>query len=194
VNPFYYAGTLWYAWFFLLGAVLAKHRVPLTAWVARRATLTTALMLVACVALYGMPDLQDGKGVVVNALGFVVVAAGASGLMLLALGRGLVGRVLMKPPVQFMGRISYGYYLVHFPILALALHYWLGHVNSWWIAVAVIAASVVVAWGLNVGVEKPGMALGRRIAKALESRLLKPLVVRDEPVAAMEPAAAEAGL
>jgi peptidoglycan/LPS O-acetylase OafA/YrhL len=103
-----------------------------------------------------------------NALGFGLIALGASGLMVLALARIRMGEALKLRGVLFMGRISYGYYLVHFPIILLVLRYGVGHVSLAWLAVVVVVGSIGLAWGLNVAVELPAIKLGRAWAGTLE--------------------------
>jgi peptidoglycan/LPS O-acetylase OafA/YrhL len=71
-----------------------------------------------------------------------------------------------------MGRISYGYYLIHVPLLLLFIHYGSARVPNVVIAAAVIATTIGIAWLLNIWVEKPAIELGRRLADKLDRRLL----------------------
>ena len=166
------AGTVWYSYLFLLGACLARHRLWLAEWVARLPRAVIVIGLLGCLAMYGMPVMSDAYPVWRTALNFSLIAGGASGIMLIALARPLTGAVLRARPLLFMGRISYGYYLIHVPLLLLFIHYGSARVPNVVIAAAVIATTIGIAWLLNIWVEKPAIELGRRLADKLDRRLL----------------------
>ena len=82
-------------------------------------------------------------------------------------------RFLETPPVKFLGRISYSFYLYHATALlsAWALHRWLlppGIDPLSWLGGAIlllwcITATAAMAWVSYVAVERPMMRLGRRL-------------------------------
>lgn len=165
--------TVWYAYFFLLGACLARHRTMLANQVAGIPKVAVALGLVLCLAAYGMPVMSDALALWQTALNFGLIAAGASGIILVALCRPLAGDVLTVRPLLFMGRISYGYYLLHFPVFTLIFHFARGRASNYLILVAILTTSILLSWLFNVGVERPAIDLGRSIARRLDRRLLK---------------------
>jgi peptidoglycan/LPS O-acetylase OafA/YrhL len=78
--------------------------------------------------------------------------------------------VLRCPPLQFLGRISYTLYLVHFLVLigGLALLQGLAetpHTFAFALLAYLVPASIAAAWLLSVIVERPLMALGRRLTQ-----------------------------
>ena len=73
--------------------------------------------------------------------------------------------ILNRAVPQWLGRISYSLYLIHWPILcamAYALH---GRVPLWFIIVAVIVASLIAATLMHRFVEVPAIKLGQRVAR-----------------------------
>ena len=157
-----------YLSFMLLGALL-RHRDD-------RATMdaSTRRMLAALVVYY--------LGVFPVAASWAIgpfnnyVVCGAIALLLFLLGDGLV-----KPtarPLVWLGRISYSLYLFHAPLTMLALWWVLQQpVDSVWrgqhmlayllgcTLLAIVVAALVERW-----VERPGIALGRRLARRWQAR------------------------
>jgi peptidoglycan/LPS O-acetylase OafA/YrhL len=82
-------------------------------------------------------------------------------------------RVLEAAPVQWLGKISYSLYLVHFPLLALAVRFW-----GPWGGVAALPAIFAVAWLLWRLVERPSIQLSRWVAHRLERLEIKSAVAR----------------
>jgi peptidoglycan/LPS O-acetylase OafA/YrhL len=93
-------------------------------------------------------------------------------LVSVLLGHGWLQRALDRPVLVFIGRLSYGIYLIHiFGILLaykLTEHYW---TNSLIAGVPryILACllSIAGAWLLHWAVEKPCIALGRRWSEAI---------------------------
>jgi peptidoglycan/LPS O-acetylase OafA/YrhL len=82
-------------------------------------------------------------------------------------------RALQAGPVQALGRLSFGIYLTHFPILFTvvaaswtALH---GHVPGWsnlGLSLALLlAATLLAASGFERWIDRPAIALGRWLAR-----------------------------
>jgi peptidoglycan/LPS O-acetylase OafA/YrhL len=87
-----------------------------------------------------------------------------------------VSHALRRPPLRFLGEISYSTYLVHWPVLVAltallrrsieltpTLHF---------VLLLVVGAPLVAAasWALHRYVERPGIALGRRWSSRLEGQ------------------------
>ncbi|WP_441248488.1 acyltransferase family protein [Kitasatospora sp. McL0602] len=107
---------------------------------------------------------------------FFALMAAAVGLRDVRGGRSLLAR----PWLEFLGRISFAFYLVHYFVLDAFRHYgMLGH----WSTAAVVpllaafGATLLAAWALHAGVERPA------------ERLLRGLLPVREPVptAAVQP-------
>jgi peptidoglycan/LPS O-acetylase OafA/YrhL len=74
-------------------------------------------------------------------------------------------------PVLWFGAISYSFYLLHFPVGMKFLHLAMGKFPHLWpslLAVCAFVASVVAAWMLYQTVERPAMALSRKIRAPAE--------------------------
>jgi peptidoglycan/LPS O-acetylase OafA/YrhL len=81
-----------------------------------------------------------------------------------ALTPGRVAQFLERPGPRFIGRISYGLYLVHLPLL-LAMAVLLRDVLAFNVMLLFVpAVSVVAAVVFHRLVEAPSIALGRRFA------------------------------
>ena len=62
--------------------------------------------------------------------------------------------------------LSYSAYLIHFPLIQIALREgWFGR-SFWYFLAFVLAATTALAWVSFRWIEKPGMEMGRRLARA----------------------------
>jgi peptidoglycan/LPS O-acetylase OafA/YrhL len=78
--------------------------------------------------------------------------------------------IFSSPPLQWLGQLSYSIYLVHWPVMAASKNV-LGIegtgdplVKLTWIGV-----TIACAWGLTRWIEKPMIAVGKRVT-ALQAR------------------------
>src|SRR5690606_11079154 len=101
----------------LAGALLAcalLRRIRLrSAWARGIADALAVVGLAASVVFWNVATVRSTW---MYPVGFLVVAACTVGLILGALQGGLVTRVLAVRPLVELGRISYGVYLLHWPI------------------------------------------------------------------------------
>lgn len=84
---------------------------------------------------------------------------------------GPVSRVLGAKPLQWLGAVSYSLYVVHQPLVT-AFGWWSreSSVNLWLAQVPAVVVSLLAAEALHRWVEKPGIAIGQRIAGITTSR------------------------
>ncbi len=127
-----------------LGRVAGPVLGPILAWSG------LAMILTAAVA-YSSATVFPGIAAVLPVAGALLVIAGGSG----GSRRGPVV-VLGTPPAQFLGRISYSLYLVHWPILILAA----AAIGPYavlpdWAPPLLALGAIPVAWLLNRYVEEP---------------------------------------
>jgi peptidoglycan/LPS O-acetylase OafA/YrhL len=161
-SPFAYFGLHTRAWELGIGAALALCR-PMLPLMTRRAANGAAAIGVSMVV--GSAVLMDeatpfpGTAALVPVLGTaLLVAAGAR------LPDGLVSSTLARPVPRYVGRISYAWYLWHWPVLVLATARW-GEVTSaedgaathaaWSVVGAAVALSFVLAAVSHHLVEQP---------------------------------------
>lgn len=161
-----------------LGAVLA---IVLHRWGSRLPTRALAvaggLALVALLAVLLMPyrlpePWLTGPNSIPAALTLVVVAS----VVLVPASAGAT--VLTWAPLRWLGGISYGLYLYHFPILQALRH----HVDigpEWGRMLIGVAASLLVAWASFKWVEEPFLQLKERLDARQRPRTDLPVV---EPV------------
>lgn len=188
------------AWEFAAGALIA---LTATAW-RRLPPGFAAAAGFAGLGLIGWSCLEfdqqtpyPGRAALVPVLGTVlVVAAGCS------TPQRAVGRCLSLPVMRALGRLSYSWYLWHWPILVLAPAA-LGHPLDWPARLAAVAGSLVLAMLTLRYVEQPvryavglrrssgrSLALGSMItAVAVSAALLLPILV-PAPVGPGAPATA----
>jgi peptidoglycan/LPS O-acetylase OafA/YrhL len=90
-------------------------------------------------------------------------AMATAGLILYAHRRGAMHAWLAGPIAQFFGRTSYSLYLFHPLIGWTAMSVALLRFNEWIALCVGLAASVISAWVAYLVVEKPSIALSRRV-------------------------------
>lgn len=97
----------------------------------------------------------------------LTAAAICSGLLIIASTQaGLAQRVLSARPLVHLGRISYGFYLWHFPILKIGGSY-LG--RSWPATLVLLGVSYLVALASYRFIERPFLRLKTRVASIKNS-------------------------
>ncbi len=149
--------------FFMLGALLALHRhraIALAQPVLRHPRVTAVLSLL-CLGLAPSHWYSD-----------LTMAAGAAGVMLLALAAPGAQAFLLRPTIQTLGRVSYSLYLTN-TITLHALAAWLGPRLPVPVILALgIPAIAVATWASFTLLENPSARLGglltrrRRVAVA----------------------------
>ena len=163
-EPFAYFGLHTRAWELGIGAALALLRpmLPLmTRGAAQGAALLGATMVVGAAVAMDESTPFPGTAALVPVLGTaLVVAAGAR------LPDGVVSRTLSRPVPRYVGRISYAWYLWHWPVLVLATARWgeattgddgaaaSSHAPAT-VVVAAVALSFVLAAASHHAVEQP---------------------------------------
>ena len=154
-QPFAYFGTFSRAWQLALGGLLAIWTQALMKISHRTQSLLGVVGSVAiCYSMFFIHESQVGVTpypgwlAVAPTIGAVaIVAAGC------ASGSTQLQNLLSLKPLQFLGGISYSWYLVHWPFLVL------GHVifrqSNLSINLYLVAASLLSAWFLSVLIENP---------------------------------------
>lgn len=162
-----YAETLHYLIFFVVGALLAKHRGDVVAWWRGRSRPLHLLLGVAAFGLYAyarvLSSFWDAPRIAWDAED-LLVGVGATILIVWLLASSRAQRVMDWPPLVFLGRISYSLYLLHLLVL-FSLVRTLPGVSVYLLLPAALALSVGLAWLSYRVVELPSMRLGRLLAE-----------------------------
>jgi peptidoglycan/LPS O-acetylase OafA/YrhL len=159
-----YMGSMFRAGSLGLGAVFAFHENWLRENAARVRTVSAALFIVALVIRLTGDLVLQPWGPLANLVGFSALC-GAILVAVIGLHGAAVwpARVLRGPVLTFVGRISYGLYLYHFPIYGLfgLLRHQPVNVET---AAAAVAVSFVVASLSFYLLEQPILRLKERFA------------------------------
>ena len=152
--------TLGNAWLFVLGAELARNRARIQRWAQAISPSLRWIILVVGLLLVNL-RWQGGSamanGLLIPVGGAVLVAASAY--------FGELRPLLGSAPVQWLGKVSYSLYLIHFIVLFSLTH--LLHPSGLALAL-MVPVSLAAAAVLHAAIERPSIAwgpvLGRRIA------------------------------
>jgi peptidoglycan/LPS O-acetylase OafA/YrhL len=145
--------------YFIIGILLSKHSQAIRS-VFQRLSQTTRVLLLAVPATTFCID----NGFLSGSRDLLHDIAAAM-LIVLALNTPKITSLLNCAGLQWLGRISYSLYLIHFPILLALGHIMLGHVSFGLYALTVIVTSLSAATLMQMFVEAPAAKLGQRIAR-----------------------------
>ncbi|WP_241549109.1 acyltransferase family protein [Gordonia alkanivorans] len=153
-----YMATYTRAWQFGVGGLVAIGLPALARFGARRAGGPVALVLgwaglagiVVAAFIVNAHTLYPGTAALLPTAGAALVIASGC-----AVGSGsvFVGRLLATPPLKFLGRVSYAWYLWHWP--AIVLYEAVVGASSWPVLLAVSAGSLVLATISTLLFEEP---------------------------------------
>lgn len=147
--------TLGYVPLFMLGITLAAHRTAIVALMSRAPApliATAGVLLVWLEPGIEKPHLRD-----------LIAGPGAALLIVAALTSG--GGFLNRPPMLWLGRISFSLYLIHLPVLLTIDHLLGDRFGMGWCAALAPAVSVLLGWVFYKAVERPAMRLGRDVSR-----------------------------
>lgn len=166
--------TLEYAAIFMLGIVLARNIGRLTGWYKNLKTWQRVGMLVVSLLVY-----NESYRLVSTPfwhLGDMPITIGVIGLIIVGLGSNRVSSLLKKPPLRFLGRISYSLYLIHGTVL-FTLYSLLHNKISPLIFFAIyLPAAMMIFWLFYVTVEEPFMKMSQAV-KEQPGSLLAPIPI-----------------
>jgi peptidoglycan/LPS O-acetylase OafA/YrhL len=116
-----------------------------------------------CFAVFLLP----WDSVATQSVGLTVIAIASALLIFSSFESKLIGRFLSTPALVFTGKISYGWYLWHWPLMLLATFRIERH---GWIEVFVLAASIVLSYVMAVAsyflIELPFLRLKKKYSGA----------------------------
>lgn len=147
-----------YIVFFVAGIALARHAERWRAILGAIPSPIRPLLWLACLAAAMCPAalLPWSR---------YVWGIGAVGILMLAMTSPGARRLLLLPPLRWLGRVSYSLYLVHMLVLLAAVHLLYGRLPLPAILLAAVVLSLVSAEIMFRCVERPAMEIGRRFAR-----------------------------
>ncbi|MNU37766.1 Acyltransferase family protein [compost metagenome] len=154
-----YATTAHYTTIFAFGAVMARYRREILSLLETLSFRLEAHLLALILTAYMYP-FDNPWNIGQRFAGDLAIMVGAMGLIAFALRRpGFFG----ARPVQYLGRISYSLYLVHFGCISAVL--WAAGENGspWMIWGVSIPLSIAAAHLMHVAVERPSQKLSRNV-------------------------------
>lgn len=158
-----FASSSRYIILFVIGAVLAQAGNPFErAFVTIGAPLKSVLLGIALACLLYRFVVVDGQ---MLPLAGYVRWCGVALLFVFCLYSDWAAKLLNHRIPLFLGSVSYGVYLTHFPILLCVKRL----VGGAFVAYAVVLGSILAGWAINKFVEQPMIKAGRRVSAKLPS-------------------------
>lgn len=150
----------------LIGALLAVVFLDgRAAWLKRRAVGWIGLVTLAVLALIGTADHQGSEGSLALYGGLTVCGLASAALIghLITADTGWLHRIFAFRPFVWLGRVSYGVYLFHFPIFQWVQHErWPSLAKTMAVEYALTAVAVLLSWFF---VERQALRLKDRRAR-----------------------------
>ncbi|WP_261302574.1 acyltransferase family protein [Paenibacillus andongensis] len=162
VNPTYLI-TLHYIGFFILGALLAKHRDYLKSLYTKLSKMVKLTILLAAILCYTyswwfLPNVVYAHLTIINDW---AIAVGSSVFIVYSINTAIIRRLLLFKPIHFVGKTSYSLYLFHLPAFLTLINVFYGKFPIWLILVLSFFASFVLAGIMYYLIEKPSILLGK---------------------------------
>jgi peptidoglycan/LPS O-acetylase OafA/YrhL len=145
--------TLYFLPFFIFGLLVAQRRDQLCRWASHVPPFGQGVLWLTAIVLLSLQrDLPNGIG--------------AALVIVLSLTSPLAIRILATPFLQWLGRISYSLYLTHLLVLGALVHVFYDTVPLTWLLLGVVMLSLPIAQISYSLIERPSMALGKRITRS----------------------------
>ena len=158
------AETLVQVWYFVAGALLARHWPAIGERLARTPAWAVACAGAASLVLLLAQWLTPAPSTVA----FVCTGVGAVGVVALVGAAPRLRGLFSKPVATGLGAISYPLYALHFPLIVAAVLVFTPMTGNVQLAAVAGAAIALALAGLTtLALERPMMALGRRLTHRL---------------------------
>ena len=155
--------------FFVAGICLANHRADIARKLSAMPILLHIAIFAAAWSAFAWPTA--------SAFADVFYGPAACAIIVLAMSLERAKSVLETTPILWLGKISYSLYLLHVPILLLAIHLLYGHIPILAIVTLVVVGALVASDIAYRCIAAPAITLGSRLS-AQRSKLAAPIPVR----------------
>ena len=159
-----HASILRYLSFFIIGALIASKRSVFVnhlnnkSWGSIIGLISIGMVFYLHDWLFYMPSFN-------GQINDAISGVGAAMFIILAIGNSRLERILCRPYLLYLGRISYSLYLVHAIVLLLAVYSLKNVLTLPYIIIMIPFLSLLVAHYFYKLVELPSINLGKTIAK-----------------------------
>jgi peptidoglycan/LPS O-acetylase OafA/YrhL len=159
--------SLQYAFLFVAGAVLARHRISFVAWFQQRSPVRRVLLAVAGFLLLSGAGSRFPSLLARNLL-IAGPEVGAVLWLASVIGSRWAQSVLENKPLLWLGRISYSLYLSHVVVILTMGNLLHRIVPISWLLIAIFSIALILASWLFRFVERPAISLGHRLANYVD--------------------------
>ena len=167
-----HSDTLRFITFFIIGALIAKHRIQLVSFYQNLSLKLKIILFVSCFIFYTYSDLVIlevsnlilGLPYEFSIISEYGITLGSFGLIIMAMGSKKLIGILMRKPILFLGKISYSLYLFHFPVLLSLVYLLQGVVPLWLTFILIVIVSILVATATYYLIEEPSIKVGKYLA------------------------------
>lgn len=174
-----YLITLFYVFMFIVGALLAKHRVKIQAYTQTKSKNLKLVYLLIGICLYTYEHWAHYLYLLVNInleykyhwmLVGIFTTAGCVIFIILSLSSLTLTNVLLKKPIQFLGKISYSFYLYHCVALFSLTYLLYDYINLFVIWLLSLILTILLATIGYYLIEEPSIRLARLIVNKVPKR------------------------
>ncbi|TCP91896.1 peptidoglycan/LPS O-acetylase OafA/YrhL [Sphingomonas sp. PP-CE-1A-559] len=163
--------ALYFLPMFALGALMARHWQALTTFGATASRFQAAGLLALALVLYSMPmTLPESASTWTPHL----AAIGSAIAIVLASSRNRLTALLQSKPIDMMGKLSYSFYLLHFPVLLLSVCYLRASVGLFFAEIVAAVVTFGLSWVSYTQIEKSAIGVGKSLWRRLSPPPLQP--------------------
>lgn len=168
-----YTLTLMFIPMFVVGALLAQHRVKWISWFQTYSSTGKAMLIGIALMLYtyhwwAFPNI---KWLHVYVIDRGIVTIGVSIFLIAALASARIGKLLLARPLLAIGKASYSIYLLHAIFLFGLIQMFYQKMPLWIIFVFALFLTAVASYFSYRFIELPSIKLGRNLARQWQNRL-----------------------
>jgi peptidoglycan/LPS O-acetylase OafA/YrhL len=151
----------------VLGA-WAMRQPNIVQWISTNREKSTWVFMVFLLGIIGFalsPHNYDAKGMVLYGQTWFALFYSFLLLVVVSFKTGAIATLMRFVPLRYLGRISYGVYLLHMVVKSLVLTFLVENPNSWTAVLAATALTIGLATILYYLVEAPCVRIGHRFGQ-----------------------------